>query len=81
MALKLYVKTWCSWCVTAKRYLNQRGYQYEEIDVNRDRAAYEEMIRLSGQSYTPTLVADGLVLADFGPDELEIFLKEHSIDP
>ena len=65
----------------AKQYLNKRGYQYEELDVNRDQAAYDEMIRLSGQRYTPTLDADGLVLADFGPDELEIFLKEHSIQP
>ena len=65
----------------AKQYLNKRGYRYEEVDVNRDQAAYEEMIRLSGQRYTPTLVAGGLLLADFGPDELEIFLKEHSIEP
>lgn len=81
MSLKLYVKNWCSWCIAAKRYLNNRGYRYEEIDVLADPAAYDEMIKLSGQRYTPTLVADGLVLADFGPDELEIFLKQHSIQP
>jgi glutaredoxin 3 len=81
VGLKLYVKNWCSWCISAKHYLNKRGYRYEEIDVIRDAAAYEEMIRLSGQRYTPTLVADGRVLADFGTDELDIFLKEHSIQP
>lgn len=81
MPLKLYVKAWCSWCIIAKRYLNKRGYVYEEVDVNRDAAAYEEMIRLSGQRFTPTLVVGDLVLADFGTDELEVFLKEHSIQP
>jgi len=65
----------------AKHYLNKRGYRYDEVDVNHDAAAYEEMIRLSGQRYTPTLVAGERVLADFGTDELEIFLKEHSIQP
>ncbi len=65
----------------AKHYLNKRGFRYEEVDVNRNPAAYEEMIRLSGQRYTPTLAAGGSVLADFGPDELEFFLKEHSIKP
>lgn len=79
--LKLYVKNWCPWCITAKQYLNKRGYRYDEVDVNRDNAAYDEMIRLSGQQYTPTLVVNGLVLADFGPEELEIFLKQHSILP
>lgn len=81
VSMKLYVKNWCSWCIMAKRYLNQRGYRYEEVDVTRDEAGYKEMIRISGQRFTPTLVADGRLLADFGPDELEIFLKEHSIQP
>ena len=79
--LKLYVKTWCPWCISACRYLRQYNYQFEEIDVERDRTAYAEMIRLSGQRYTPTLEVGGKVLADFGPDELEDFLREHRIDP
>ena len=54
---------------------------HQEVDVDRDSAAYDEMIKLSGQRFTPTLVADGRVLADFGTDELEIFLKQHSIQP
>jgi glutaredoxin 3 len=79
--LKLYVKSWCPWCISAKLYLNKRGYRFDEVDVNRDASAFDEMKRLSSQSYTPTLVADGRVLADFGTDELEVFLKQHSINP
>lgn len=79
--LKLYVKKWCPWCRTAEHYLKKQGYRYLELDVNRDEAAYEEMIKLSGQSLTPTLVADGKVLADFGPEDLEVFLKQNSILP
>ena len=79
--LKLYVKGWCPWCITAKRFLDQRGYRYEEVDVQKDRAAYQEMIKISGQTLTPTLDVDGKVLADFGPDELEVFLREEKIQP
>lgn len=79
--LKLYVKSWCPWCIRARRYLDQRGYTYTEFDVQRDPAAYAEMIQLSGQRLTPTLDADGEVLADFGPDELEAFLREQAIEP
>jgi glutaredoxin len=79
---KLYVKVWCPWCVMAQEWLDQRGYRYELIDVEKSRAAYDEMIRLSGQRLTPTLVtADGLVLPDFGPEELEVFVKKHSLTP
>ncbi|HEX8295630.1 MAG TPA: glutaredoxin domain-containing protein [Chthoniobacteraceae bacterium] len=78
--LKLYVKVWCPWCVMACDWLNARGYKYELLDVEQSRASYDDMIRLSGQRRTPTLVTgDGLVLPDFGPDELEVFLKKHSI--
>jgi len=79
--LKLYVKTWCPWCVRAKQMLDSRGYRYEEIDVEADRAAYAEMKRLSGQSLTPTLVVGEKVLPDFGPPELEAFLSRHGIVP
>jgi glutaredoxin len=79
--LKLYVKVWCPWCVMAEDFLKGRGYQYEQIDVERDRAAFEEMFKLSGQRLTPTLVVGGKVLPDFGPEELDLFLKQHSITP
>ena len=81
MTLKLYVKTWCPWCVMAQQWLDGRGYRYELIDVERSRASYEEMIRLSGQRLTPTLSAGDLVLPDFGPEELAAFVKKHGIVP
>ena len=81
-SLKLYVKTWCPWCVAAQEWLDAHGYQYELIDVEAARADYDEMIRLSGQRRTPTLATrGGLVLPDFGPDELAVFLQKHSIAP
>ena len=80
--LKLYVKTWCPWCVVAQEWLDARDYRYELIDVESDAAAYAEMIRLSGQRRTPTLVTGaGEVLPDFGPDELELFIGKHSLAP
>lgn len=78
--LKLYVKVWCPWCVMAQEWLDARGHQYQLIDVEKNRADYDEMIRLSGQRRTPTLVTgEGAVLPDFGPEELEVFLKSRSI--
>lgn len=79
--LRLYIKPRCPWCVSAKAYLDQAGYQYEEINVLANPNDYAQMIRLSGQSLTPTLVVGELVLGDFGTDELEIFLQKHRITP
>ncbi len=81
MTLKLYVKVWCSWCVAARDWLDAHGYRYETVDVEEDRAGFDEMVRLSGQRRCPTLLAGGKVLPDFGPAELETFLRKHSIAP
>jgi len=80
-SLRLYVKTWCPWCIRAKAYLDEEGYLYEEIDVEADKNDYAEMIRLSGQRLTPTLVVGDKVLPDFGPEELRDFLTRHCITP
>jgi glutaredoxin 3 len=77
----LYVKPGCRWCHVAERYLDKHGYKYERIDVRRDRATFDELKRISNQTYTPTIIIGNLVLPDFGPDELEEFLKEHNILP
>ena len=81
MELRLYSREWCSWCIDAKEFLEQHGYKFVEIDVGRDRQAYEEMKQLSAQTYVPTFVAGGKVLANFDTDQLEKFLSEHQIQP
>jgi len=79
--MKLYSREWCSWCIDAKDYLKERGYQFTEIDVGQDREAYHEMTELSDQTYVPTLVAGDEVLANFDSDQLEKFLRDHRIVP
>ena len=79
--LTLYSRPMCSWCMDAKDYLSERGYQFTEIDVGRDRNAYDEMAELSDQTCVPTLVAGDEVLANFDTDQLERFLSEHGIEP
>ena len=77
----LYVKSGCPWCRIAEEYLNKRGHKYERTDVCVNPAAFAELKRISGQACAPTLVIGNLVLPDFGPDELEHFLKRHNILP
>ena len=57
------------------RWLDERGVEYETVDVIGDEAAYDEMISLSGQELAPVIDVDGKVLADFGPEQLATFWK------
>ncbi len=80
--MKIYVKTWCPWCVDAMAWLDKHSYQYEQIDVLADPAAFAHMTAISGQSLTPTLeTTDGKVLPDFDTRQLEKFLEPNSIAP
>jgi glutaredoxin len=77
----LYVKAGCPWCRMAEDYLDNHGYKYKQVDVRRDPMAMAELRRISGQTFAPTLAVGDLLLPDFGPDELEDFLKKHKIAP
>lgn len=71
--VRLFIKPYCGWCHKALRWLDDRGVAYETIDVTGDEAAFDEMIRLSGQDLAPVIDVDGEVLADFGPEQLAEF--------
>ncbi len=71
--IRLFIKPYCGWCQKAMRWLDDHEIEYEKIDVVADEAAFDEMIRLSGQELAPVMDVDGEVLADFGPDQLEGF--------
>ena len=79
--VKLYSRKWCGWCVEAKHYLKAHGIPFIEIDVGRDPSADDEMQRVSGQSYVPTIVVDGHVLANFDTGQLEKFLAKLNASP
>ena len=73
MKIRLFIKPYCPWCHKAMHWLDEHGIGYEKLDVIADRAAFDEMLRLSGQELAPVIDVDGKVLADFGPEQLADF--------
>ena len=57
------------------RWLDEHDVNSDRIDVIADEAAYDEMIRLTGQELAPVIEAEGEVLADFGPEQLPDFFS------
>jgi len=76
--IRLFIKPYCGWCHKAIRWLDDHDVEYEKIDVLASAAAFEEMTRLSGQTFAPVIDVNGQILADFGPDELERFWNKLS---
>ncbi|MDA0987393.1 MAG: glutaredoxin family protein [Bacteroidetes bacterium] len=44
----MYSTSWCSDCVNAKRFLKEKNIQYEEIDIDKNESAAEQVINWSG---------------------------------
>ena len=57
-------------------WLDDHDIEYEVLDVIKNGAAYDEMVRRSGQELSPVIEVNGQVLADFGPDQLARFWKQ-----
>jgi glutaredoxin 3 len=72
----LYVKSGCPWCEEAEDYLHEHGIAYGKADVYSDPTAMAEMRELSGQTKAPTMRWGDEILADFGADELDAFLRQ-----
>ena len=75
----LYVKSGCFWCGEAEAYLQEHGIAYDKADVYEDAAALAELKRFSGQAKAPTMKWGDEVLADFGADELDAFLRQRGV--
>jgi glutaredoxin 3 len=75
----LYIKAGCPWCDEAESYLQEHGIAYGKVDVQADAAAFAELKRLSGQTKAPTMRWGEEILADFGAEELDVFLRAKSV--
>ena len=76
MKVRLFIKSYCPWCHKAIHWLDKHGIEYETLDVIANEAAFDEMVRLSGQDLAPVIEVDGKVLADFGPEQLAAFWEK-----
>jgi glutaredoxin 3 len=71
MDVKIYTTPTCGYCHQAKDFLSQLGVSYIEHDVSRDRAAAEEMVRLTGQMGVPVIVVNGEAVIGFNRARLQ----------
>ena len=76
--VRIFIKPFCGWCAEAMEWLDSNKIKYNTLDVTSNRAAWDEMVRLSGQSCAPVIEVDGEMLADFGASELAQFWNELS---
>jgi thioredoxin reductase (NADPH) len=67
MNIKVYGADWCSDCVTAKKFLNSKGVDFEYIDITDNQQAIALVERINnGRRVIPTLIVDGVSFTNPG---------------
>jgi len=67
MNIKIYGADWCSDCLVAKRFLDEKGITYEYIIItdNNDAITFLEKVN-NGKRVIPTLDIDGVIYSNPG---------------
>jgi glutaredoxin 3 len=75
MNVKVYSTPTCPWCKHAKDYLKRNNIQFDEINVQGNKEAAQEMIKKSSQMGVPVIDIDGKIIVGFDEQELDKVLK------
>lgn len=72
--VKVYSTPTCMYCITLKKFLQERNVVFEDIDVSKNKSVLEQMIALSGQMGVPVVDIDGQIIVGFDKDKISRLL-------
>ena len=76
----MYMKAWCPYCRDAAALLARKGVDVAEIDIGKEPARRDEMVRLAGGRCTvPQIFVGGTHVG--GCDDLYALDAEGELDP
>jgi len=77
MKIKVFGADWCSDCVTAKRFLDSKGVEFEYIDITDNQQAISLVEKINnGRRVIPTLMVDGVSFTNPGINGLMKILAQ-----
>ena len=68
--VKLYTTPTCPYCTIAKKFLDDNGAKYQELDIVEDKAAREEAKNKCKSLAVPTICFDNEVTVGFNEREI-----------
>jgi glutaredoxin 3 len=75
MTIKVYSTTMCPYCTMAKDFLKKNKVKFEDIQLEGNDEAVQEMIAKSGQTGVPVLDINGTIIVGFDVERIKSALK------
>ena len=73
--VKVYSTNSCPWCVKAKNYLKSVNIEFEDLNVQEDMTARDEMISKLKQMGVPVLDINGTIIVGFDKNAIDSALN------
>lgn len=73
--ITIYTSNTCPYCTLAKNYLREKGYSYNEKNVQTDKDARKELMSM-GHMGVPVLVIDGEEIVGFDKEKIDSLLDK-----
>jgi len=71
MIIKIYSSPTCPYCYILKNYLKEKGFEFEEIDISKETAKKEELIKKTGLATLPVIEIDGQLIIGFDKKKID----------
>ena len=63
--IKIYTTSWCPHCQNAKQLLKEKGYQFDEIDIEKVNMSRPQLAEITGGSSVPQIVINDKPIGGF----------------
>ena len=73
--IRVFSTPTCAYCVTLKKFLKERGFEFEDIDVSQDMKAQKEMIDKSNQYGVPVVEIGDEIITGFDREKITKLLN------
>lgn len=76
--VEMYLRPTCWYCKSARRLLDEKGVDYQVIDINEEPDRREEMLKRGRGTTVPQILIDGVAIGGF--DELSELDEQGKLD-
>ena len=79
MKIKAYLKPQCGWSMGVRAIMEKYSLEYEDLDIINNQNLYAEMVEKSGQTLSPCVEIEGVMLADVSGEEVENYMLSNKL--
>ncbi len=68
--IRVFTTPTCAYCIVLKKWLEEKGVDYEEIDITQHEEEQERMVEKTGQVGVPVTEIEGEMVVGFEKDKI-----------